>query len=213
MTGRSRLQALRPVAAACIALATSIAGADDSILNSPHDLSARGPGPIRAHHEREVCIFCHTPHNAMPQTPLWNRHLPRTHYRIYESSTLDARVDQPSGPSKMCLSCHDGQLALGAVLSKPDLHPIVTSPRTMPPGPTDLTTDLSDDHPIGFRYDRALAAADSQIRVPELVSRELPLGTHGEMHCTTCHDPHNDSLGNFLRITDQGIQAPNLLRL
>ena len=73
--------------------------ADESVVNSPHDLSARGPGPIRAAREAEICIFCHTPHNAAPQTPLWNRETPTTHYRIYQSSTLDARVDQPSGPS------------------------------------------------------------------------------------------------------------------
>ncbi len=176
---------------------------DESVVNSPHDLSARGRGSTRALQENKVCIFCHTPHNAMPQTPLWNRHLPRTHYRIYESSTLDARVNQPSGPSKMCLSCHDGMLALGAVLSEPVMHPILTTPRTIPPGPIDLTSDLSDDHPIGFRYDRALAIADPQIRVPELVSRELPLGRHGELHCTTCHDAHDNSKGNFLRITDR----------
>ena len=177
--------------------------ADDSVVNSPHDLSARGPGPIRALHETQVCNFCHTPHNAVPQTPLWNRQSPRTHYLIYQSSTLDARVNQPSGPSKMCLSCHDGMLALGSVLSAPPTHPILTTPRTIPPGPAVLTTDLSDDHPIGFRYDRALALADPQIRVPELITRELPLGRHNEVHCTTCHDPHDNSDGNFLRITDR----------
>lgn len=177
--------------------------ADESIVNSKHDLSARGPGPIRAVQETEVCIFCHTPHNAAPQTPLWNRESPRLHYRIYESSTTDARIDQPSGPSKMCLSCHDGSLALGNVLSRPQSHPIVMTARTIPPGTSDLTNDLSDDHPIGFRYDRALFNRDRQLRAPEVVSRELPLGAHGEMHCTTCHDPHNNELGSFLRETDQ----------
>ena len=83
--------------------ATAWAG-DDSVVNSPHDLSTRGPGPIRALHETQVCNFCHAPHNAVPQTPLWNRQSSQTHYRIYQSSTLDARVNQPSGPSKMCLS-------------------------------------------------------------------------------------------------------------
>ena len=177
--------------------------ADESVVNSKHDLSVRGPGPIRAVHENQICIFCHTPHNAAPQTPLWNRANPRTHYRIYESSTTDARVDQPSGPSKMCLSCHDGSMALGNVLSRPATHPIVMTARTIPPGTTDLTNDLSDDHPIGFRYDRALSNMDRQLRPPEVVSRELPLGAHGEMHCTTCHDPHNNELGDFLRVSDR----------
>lgn len=179
------------------------ASADESVVNSKHDLSVSGPGPIRAVEESEICIFCHAPHNAAPQTPLWNRANPRTHYRIYESSTTDARIDQPLGPSKMCLSCHDGSMALGNVLSRPMTHPIVMTSRTIPPGLSDLTNDLSDDHPIGFRYDRALSNADPQIRPPELVSRELPLGAHAEVHCTTCHDPHNNELGAFLRISDQ----------
>ncbi len=185
----------------CLIAVTALG--DDSVVNSKHDLSARGPGPIRAVYENQICIFCHAPHNAAPQTPLWNRVNPRTHYRIYESSTLDARIDQPSGPSKMCLSCHDGSMALGNVLSRPATHPIVMTQRTIPPGTTDLTNDLSDDHPIGFRYDRALSNLDPQLRAPEVVSVELPLGSHGEMHCTTCHDPHDNELGDFLRVTDR----------
>lgn len=186
-----------------VGLGPAIGLADESIVNSLHDLSARGPGPIRAVSETEICIFCHTPHNAAPLTPLWNRENPRTHYRIYQSSTTDARIDQPSGPSKMCLSCHDGSMALGNVLSRPDAHPIVMTARTIPPGTADLTNDLSDDHPIGFRYDRSLSNRDPQIRPPEVISEKLPLGGHGEMHCTTCHDPHNNELGNFLRIPDR----------
>ena len=176
----------------------------DSILNSAHDLSARGPGPVRALSEQEVCIFCHTPHNAQPEAALWNRDFSRTHYRIYDSSTVDARIGQPSGPSKMCLSCHDGSIALGNLLSRPDIDAVTMTSRTIPGGPADLGNDLSDDHPIGFRYDRALGSIDPQLRTPELISRELPLGEHGEFHCTTCHDPHDNELGDFLRITDRG---------
>ncbi len=186
-----------------LAFSTTGLLADDSVVNSKHDLSARGQGPIRAIYENRVCIFCHAPHNAAPQTPLWNRENPRTHYRIYQSSTLDARVDQPRGSSKMCLSCHDGSLALGNVLSRPLSEPIVMTARTIPPGTADLSRDLSDDHPIGFRYDRAVSNADRQIRPPELISTELPLGSHGEMRCTTCHDPHNNELGDFLRMSDE----------
>lgn len=177
--------------------------AQRTVVGSPHDLSVSGPGEIHALYEEQVCIFCHAPHNATGQKPLWNRHMPPTHYRIYDSSTTDARIDQPSGPSKMCLSCHDGSLALGLVASRPLSKPIVMSRRTIPPGPSDLTHDLSDDHPIGFRYDRALAIRDQQLKNPDLISKELPLGKHSEVHCTTCHDPHNNELGNFLHMTDR----------
>ncbi|MGD0388921.1 MAG: hypothetical protein ABSC42_08205, partial [Tepidisphaeraceae bacterium] len=37
-----------------------------SVVNSPHNLSASGPGTIKSTNEQEVCIFCHTPHNAAP---------------------------------------------------------------------------------------------------------------------------------------------------
>ncbi len=176
--------------------------AQDSVVGSPHDLSVHGPTDIHALTEEQVCIFCHAPHNATGQRALWNRTMPPTHYRIYDSSTTDARIDQPSGPSKMCLSCHDGALALGLVASRPADELIVMSRRTIPPGPSDLTQDLSDDHPIGFRYDRALFNRDPQLVNPDIVTPELPMGRHNEVHCTTCHDPHNNSLGDFLRVPD-----------
>lgn len=156
------------------------ARADDSIVGSPHDLSCLSPNPIRAVTEDRVCIFCHVPHNAQPQAPAWNRFDPQLHYRVYQSSTTDARIGQPSGPSKMCLSCHDGLMAIGMVGSRggeaepPPDHPIPMTRRVMPPGPSNLTHDLSDDHPIGFRYDRALFRRDRQLHPPEYISREIP---------------------------------------
>jgi len=182
-------------------LMTSATGyGSDRIANTKHDLSVHSPNAIRAVDEEQICIFCHVTHNAEPQTPLWNRHSPSVRYRIYHSSTTDARIDQPSGPSKMCLSCHDGTLALGLVRSRPATDPIAMTTFTMPLGSSDLTTDLSDDHPIGFRYDRALSNADHQLRDPQLISHKLELGPHNEVHCTTCHDPHDNELGDFLRM-------------
>ncbi len=190
------------LAALALAAVRVHAQVQESVVGTLHDLSVSGPGAIHALDEEQVCIFCHTPHNATGQRPLWNRHMPLTHYRVYASSTTDARIDQPSGESKMCLSCHDGALAIGLLASRPPNDPVLMSQRTIPPGPSDLTNDLSDDHPIGFRFDRALANRDRQLKNPDLVSRELPMGVHGEVHCTTCHDPHNNKLGDFLRITD-----------
>lgn len=186
------------VAVAAALLLTAAAGADDSVVNSKHDLSTFGPGPVRANEENQVCIFCHTPHNASPAAPLWNRTNPQTYYRIYQSSTLHARVDQPGGSSKMCLSCHDGSVALGMVLSRPE--PIAMNQPFMPTGRSDLTNDLSDDHPIGFRYDRALSNQDRQLRSPDQVDHRIELGDRGELECVACHDAHNNELGNFLRL-------------
>jgi predicted CXXCH cytochrome family protein len=186
-----------------VLLAAAAAPGDESVLYSKHDLSAFGPGPIRALDESRVCIFCHAPHNASPAAPLWNRYNPTTYYRIYRSSTTDARVDQPGPASKLCLSCHDGSIALGLTLDRPLTSPIPLTHPYIPSGPTNLTNDLSDDHPVGFRYDRVLSNRDRQIRPPQLVDHRLPLGERGELECTACHDPHNNELGDFLRLPER----------
>ena len=45
----------------------------ESVVNSRHNLSAGGPGPVKAAGETEVCIFCHSTHVQAPEAPLWNR--------------------------------------------------------------------------------------------------------------------------------------------
>ena len=195
------LRVAMAIGACAMALAPAPALGQSHVRNSPHDLSRNGPGPVRAVDEGQVCIFCHTPHNAAPDTPLWNRFNAPRHYRIYRSSTTDARIGQPTGDSKLCLSCHDGVLAVGLLRSRGETDRVTTTITTLRPEHGGLGTDLSDDHPISFRYDRALSAADPQLRIPDTISHKLPLGKHGELECTTCHDPHNNRLGNFLRVT------------
>ena len=63
-------------------------------------------------------MFCHTPHgaNAAAPTPLWNRELSGATYIPYNSSSIEAvGIGQPGGSSKLCLSCHDGTIAIGSV--------------------------------------------------------------------------------------------------
>jgi predicted CXXCH cytochrome family protein len=180
-----------------------------SIVGSPHDLSAGGPGPVRAAFEDQVCIFCHTPHNASPIRPLWNRYMPVDNYRIYNSRALDAQPGQPTGASKMCLSCHDGTIALGVVYSRDTPIILAGGITVMPVGQSNLGTDLSDDHPISFRYDSALAAQDAHLRDPSLLPPELELDFNRELQCTTCHDAHDDSRGNFLVMHNTDSQLCN----
>ena len=100
-------------------LLPAVAHANMSIVNTLHDLSASGPGEVRALTEDRICVFCHTPHNATPFSPLWNKELKPMVYTLYESSTLSAVPTQPSGPSRLCLSCHDGTIALGDIVNPP----------------------------------------------------------------------------------------------
>ena len=44
--------------------------------------------------------------------------MPVTAYIPYSSSSLQAKPGQPTGTSKLCLSCHDGTIALGSVVSR-----------------------------------------------------------------------------------------------
>ncbi|USN99285.1 MAG: hypothetical protein H6810_01000 [Phycisphaeraceae bacterium] len=175
-----------------------------SVVDSPHNLSASGPGSIRASSEQQVCIFCHAPHNTSPIRPLWNRTMPVDAYSIYTSRSLDAEPGQPTGMSKMCLSCHDGTIAIGAVFSRQNPIPMSGGVSTMPMGPGLLGTDLRDDHPISFVYDSSLAAADPKLRNPATLPHEIQLDSNGEMQCTTCHDAHNNAFGSFLVMDNIG---------
>ena len=170
----------------------------NQIIDTPHNLSTSGPGTIRAATEEEICIFCHTPHNSSAIQPLWNRNMPMDAYTIYRSSSLDATTGQPTGSSKMCLSCHDGTIALGNVLSRDQDIVMMSGITTLPAGATNLGTDLSDDHPVSFPYDANLVGRDPHLVDPSQLPPEFKLDADGEMQCSTCHDAHDNSFGAFL---------------
>ncbi len=173
-----------------------------SIKNTVHNLSVSGPGTIVAESETEICVFCHTPHNARPVAPLWNREDPGTIYTLYNSSTIEASPGQPDGSSILCLSCHDGTIALGSVISRPQDIAMSGGVTTMPPGNTNLGTDLSDDHPISIIYDQTLTAADPELVDPSTLHGPVYL-ENSKVQCTSCHDPHKDIYGKFLVATNQ----------
>lgn len=163
-----------------------------SVKGSPHDLTAISSG--------DACSFCHTPHGALPQSPGWSHKLSNTVYKIYESSSLDAKVGQPTGDSKLCLSCHDGTVALTHTRKRGPGGVYIT------PGEANLGTDLSDDHPISFVYSGLLTAKDAQIRPVYQLPEPLKLDRNSELQCTTCHSAHDNSYGDFLVMSNQRSQ-------
>lgn len=196
---------------ACVFVFTerALAQQSRSIVMSKHNLSASGPGAIRASSEQEICIFCHTPHNSSPITPLWNRNMPVSAYTVYASPSLDALPGQPTGSSKLCLSCHDGSIAVGSVLSRGQTIAMSGGTTTLPPGHGNLGTDLSDDHPVSFRYDSALAARDPKLKNPTQLPVAVKLDRRGELQCTTCHDAHSDQYGKFMVMDNSASQLCN----
>lgn len=173
-----------------------------SIINTVHNLSATGPGTIRALTEQEICIFCHTPHNSMPESPLWNKQDPGVIYDLYYSNTIQSAPGQPTGSSALCLSCHDGTIALGNVLSRISDINFTGAITHLPEGRSNLSSDLSDDHPVSLQYTQALAAADGQLYDPALITPPVSL-ENGEIQCTSCHDPHQDLFSDFLVLSPQ----------
>ncbi|MBL8747079.1 MAG: hypothetical protein JNK58_12085 [Phycisphaerae bacterium] len=169
-----------------------------SVVGGPHDLSAGNIGAIRAATEDQVCIFCHTPHNASPVGALWNRSLSPQAYTVYTSRALDAVPGQPTGSSKLCLSCHDGTIALGNILSRNLPIQMSGGITTLPPGKSNLGTDLRDDHPISFAFDSTLSARDGSLRDPGGLPHEIRLDVNRELQCTACHNAHNNAFGKFL---------------
>jgi predicted CXXCH cytochrome family protein len=170
-----------------------------NIRFTKHNLSISGPGPIRASSESQICIFCHIPHQEGSALPyLWNRSDPGNPYIPYYSSTLQAEVGQPTGASRMCLSCHDGTIALGAITSSPTEIPFEGGIRFIPPDSSSyLGTDLSDDHPVSFVYDEMLSLNNRQLREPSALPPQVKL-ENNQVQCTACHDPHDNFFGQFL---------------
>ena len=181
------------IISACVYPEYGFAG---SIVNSKHNLSSSGPGTVKAVTESEICVFCHAPHNVSSAAPLWNRYDSGQVYIPYTSTTLKAAVGQPTGASKICLSCHDGTVALGMVRSRS-----AAISMTQPLGAEqNLGTDLSDDHPVSFSYDSSLVFSNPQLRDPSTLTGKVRLDRSSELQCTSCHDPHNDQFGQFLQV-------------
>jgi len=180
------------------AIIALVALAQADVRATKHNLSASSPNAIRASTEDQVCVFCHVPHGASQSRAVWNRdlsyQLPSSLYSLYGSSTLDAVPGRPNGASKLCLSCHDGSLALGSLMKLDAVRPATVAmaggTTTMPAGTTRLGVDLRNDHPISLQ----LNVTDPEVAAPPpgdaVKLREGATAAKDSVQCTSCHDPH-----------------------
>lgn len=193
-----------------------------SVVGTRHDLSTGGASGLTATNVDRVCVFCHTPHQAAAangQDPLWNHTLSATaSYGVYASDTLDATPTDIGGAaagsatvSNLCMSCHDGTVGVGSLYNDPngpagEITPD-NSASTITGNPL-LGTDLTDDHPVNFTFDAALATADGELVTPSSVDwvdagNTVPL-FGGTVQCASCHDPHNSTNLPFLVVNNAG---------
>jgi len=201
------------IAAAIIATA-GMASAQ-TVVGTDHDLSSSGPGATT--NVGRVCVFCHTPHQATAsngQDPLWNHTLStQASYGVYSSTTLNAVPADIGGatvgtaaPSNLCMSCHDGSVAVHSLYNPPNEVGTITissngsnvNASGFMTGTPNVGTDLTDDHPVNFTYDTALANADGGLVDPAGSPAVLALLNGGMVQCGSCHDPHNDTNSPFL---------------
>lgn len=159
-------------AASLTTVTTAQAQTVGRIAGSPHDLSSISTATD------EVCVFCHTPHSAVPAAtavvPLWNKVVDPTGFTTYDSTTIDGTILPVGSVSVACLSCHDGTQAMDVVINAPgsrgvnpagtDLDPLALGVIGAITGTAaDLGKDLTNDHPIGVQYGGFEPVAGTQI--------------------------------------------------
>lgn len=170
-------------------LATAQFTFGQTIVGSKHDFTSA----LWNTSTSEICKVCHTPHGGslVNGAPLWNRTMSAATYTLYNTPTMNAITGQPSASSKLCLSCHDNSIVLGGTTT--------ISAVGTPVGYANLSTDLSNDHPISFTYDAALVALDPGLK-PVTSPSGIGSGTiassmliGGKLECASCHDVHNSA--------------------
>ena len=183
---------------------TAVGAVDDGprvrqVSGTVHNLSVEGPGTTRASDLDEVCRFCHVAHGGSDLGLLFNKQESQAAYVPYSSPSLHVTPDVPQSVSRLCMSCHDGTVALGDLLADNTLYTFPTGRETLQPGFGGLEPMLQDDHPISFPYQEAILNGNTELRDQLSLPVELQLDTGGQVGCGTCHDAHDNTQGFFLR--------------
>ncbi len=156
-----------------------------------HNLSA-GSGASLYSNGSLGCTFCHAPHSGLgANTPLWNQKLSNSNYVPYTSTTYQQKGNATPTlgvTSSLCLSCHDGTVAVGSTAAYGSL------PVTGAMKPADsFGTTLTGSHPFSL----VTPLKDSPDLVQSLTTQGKTADTtgaiklvNGSVECTSCHNPH-----------------------
>jgi predicted CXXCH cytochrome family protein len=226
--GRALARLVAAALGGLVLLASGTAAAQATgIRSSKHDFSSSGTGGIWSSADtNQICVFCHTPHNALSTSFLWNRTLKTPVFSVYTSETMSAASAQPRAGSLRCLACHDGSTAVDAFNQGRTWTPRMMAigdvyyPGSLAgPGGANIggnytgnanVNNLTDDHPVSFRFDsvldpliQAMSTGSGRAWVQNTYSAEpLPLygnGAGGQtLECGTCHEVHRKYANRYL---------------
>lgn len=198
--------------AAMFVMVASMASA--AIKNSKHDLSLGSTGPNKSTNEPQLCVFCHTPHNAIKSVPLWNRKPDTNTFRLYTTNinnlaAVRAAALQTDSISLFCLSCHDGSAiqgnvnmyatAGGTVTGTGTAADVITSSAKLAPV-TAGVGNLTNSHPIAFDYSQAYTQLPGGLNA--IAANRVTYGGKfplfkansnlnlNQVECGSCHDVH-----------------------
>ena len=203
------------LAATAVCLFWAGAASAGTMTGSAHDFSAETWNSNTG----EICVVCHTPHDSLASDPgpLWNRDaytLPTgaNAFTMYDDANLGGSVDSvPTGTSVLCLSCHDGTVAIDSFggqsgsVTMGDINAGAV-----------VDNDLTDDHPISITYNNGGTILGSEMRATDysITFGNSDSGTtadlieSGKVQCASCHDVHNTQATNtdqyLLRVDNDG---------
>lgn len=156
------------------------------ILQSRHNLSLAGEPP---------CRFCHLAREAAtPVKPRWDSGQDTASFPSYSGAGPEPEAKwQPQGVSLVCLSCHDGTLGPDRVLDT------ATGELGWTPIRLEVGTLFISDHPISVAYARARPGGFNGAHDGRVGSLPLYGDRRDRIECASCHNPHSEALGVFLR--------------
>ena len=135
----------------------------------------------------QPCAPCHLPKDSVASgTALWSSNLTRFNNGAFESIKVKDHLGQPNGKSKLCMSCHDGTVAIERHVAY-DFSETDTLP-------VRFWSNAMDEHPISIPYvtNRAyrlkLNEAQTSSGLGSSIANDLL--EDGNIECTSCHDVH-----------------------
>lgn len=154
--------------------------------------------------QSRICVYCHHPHNSLKAgtgsgvtgvgaySPLWNRNMSTVPFAAYNNGfmgnastaqhTLNAGSNVLSGVSLLCMSCHDGVVAMDAYSQNSGSEEnagsgtgsAITGSAAFNGASSGANqynsgiNDMSNHHPMGFTY-ATVQGADSEIADPATI--------------------------------------------